>query len=217
MARRSYDNIILMQKNSYLGKFIVIEGLDGSGQSTQAGLLRNFLTEKGYGVVLTKEPTQDSQAGLKIRQILDKKIAGLAPQRLQELFAEDRKEHLKKVIIPALRQGKVVVSDRYFFSSFAYGAGSGAELEELIKLNEGCLMPDLTIILKVNPEVCMERIDQRGEPKTLFEEIEKLKKVWQVYQRLPERFENVYIIDGQKRIERVFQKVKNLIHLKLNL
>src|SRR4030043_67748 len=123
-----------MQKNSYSGKFIVIEGLDGSGQSTQTGLLRDFLIKKGQEVILTKEPTRDSEAGKKIKEILDEKIR-IEPQKLQDLFAQDRKEHLEKLIVPALKEGKTVISDRYFFSTFAYGAADGLDLEWLIKLN----------------------------------------------------------------------------------
>ena len=78
-------------------------------------------------------------------------------------------------------------------------------------------MPDLTIILKVSPEVCMERIGKRGEPQTLFEKAEKLRKVWQVYQLLPDRFENVYIIDGEKPIEVVHENVKTILQNKLNI
>lgn len=217
-----------MQKNPYSGKLIVFEGLDGSGQSTQASLLRDFLVSKGYKVILTKEPTKDSEAGKKIRQILNK-IDEERPRQLQELFTEDRAEHLEKLIIPALKEGKIVISDRYFFSSFAYGSASGVDLEELIVLNQEFLIPDLTIILKVRPEVCMERIGKRGEPQTFFEETEKLRKVWEVYEILPKFFENacpvafdkkaygVYIIDGEKPIKDVFEEIKSLVHSKLNL
>jgi len=206
-----------MIKNPHPGKFIVIEGLDGSGQSTQAELLRDFLAERGHDVVLTKEPTKDSEAAKKIHQALEKKDTGVEPRHLQELFAQDRGEHLEKLITPALKEGKIVISDRYFFSSFAYGAASGVELEKLIELNERFLLPELIIVLKVRPEVCMVRIGKRGEPQTFFEEKEKLAKVWQVYEVLPKRFENVYIINGEKPIEEVFEDIKNLVHSKLNL
>lgn len=199
-----------MRQNSHPGKFIVIEGLDGSGQSTQVKLLGDFLIKNGYNVVPTKEPTKDSEAGKKIRQILDKNTQ-VEPMDFQELFAKDRKEHLEKLIIPALKEGKTVISDRYFFSSFAYGASSGADLEQLIQINSEFLMPDLSIILKVKPEVCLERIGKRGEPQTLFEEKEKLIKTWETYKIMPERFENVYIIDGEKPIEEVRQNIKDIL------
>lgn len=203
-----------MIKNTYPGKFIVVEGLDGSGQSTQVSLLRDFFIGKGEQVVLTKEPTLDSQAGKKLREILDEKNK-IDPSQLQELFAHDRKEHLDNVIIPALKQGKIVISDRYFFSSFAFGASDGLDLEWLIKINNDFLLPDLTIILKVRPEVCISRIEKRGEPKTLFEKQEKLVKVWETYKIMPERFENVKIINGEESIKEVFDNIQKLVSFNL--
>jgi len=198
-----------MKNNPYPGKFIVFEGLDGSGQSTQAGLLKDFLIKKSYQVILTKEPTLDSEAGKRIRETLDKKFE-TEPSKLQELFAQDRKKHLENVIIPALKEGKIVISDRYFFSSFAYGASSGVNLDWLIKINNEFLLPDLTFILKVKPEVCLERIEKRNLKRTFFEEKEKLEKVWQNYQVLPARFENVYMIEGEKPKEAVFSQIKEI-------
>jgi dTMP kinase len=223
-----------MKNNCYPGTFIVIEGLDGSGQSTQAGLLKDFLVhaksarsakasrnadapmriKKGYQVVLTKEPTLDSRAGKKIRQVLDKKEK-ISPKKLQELFAEDRKEHLENVITPALKEGKIVISDRYFFSSFAYGTADGLDLEWLIKLNDEFLLPDLIFILKVSPKECMRRIKKRNKNRTLFEEKEKLEKVWQVYQILSKRFKNVRVIDGEKSIKEVFSQIKKIVLLSI--
>lgn len=199
-----------MQKNPCPGKFIVIEGLDGSGQSTQAELLRDFLIKEGCRVVLTKEPTQDSIAGRKIKKVLDKMIE-VEPRLLQELFTEDRKEHLENLIIPALKEEKIVISDRYFFSTFAFGASDGLDLDWLIKINDEFLLPDLTFILKVSPEICIQRIEKRGKEKKLFEKKEKLKKVWQTYETLPNRFENVYMINGEKSKEEVFSQIKNIV------
>lgn len=207
-----------MKENSYLGKFIVIEGLDGSGQSTQSKLLKDFLIKKRFKVILTKEPTLNSEAGKKIRRVLDKKEK-TPPKKLQELFANDRKEHLKKIIIPALKKGKIVISDRYFFSSFAYGAADGLNLQWLIKINDKFLLPDLTFILKVSPKICIKRIEKRnkGKERTLFEEKDKLAKVWEIYKILPKKFENIEIIDGEKKIKDVFTKIKEKVLLKLNL
>lgn len=203
-----------MEKNSYQGKFIVFEGLDGSGQSTQASLLRGFLIEKNYQVVLTKEPTIQSEAGRRIKEVLEKR-SEITPSGLQELFAKDRGEHLRNIVIPSLKEGRAVISDRYFFSSFAYGASEGLDLEWLIRINNDFLLPDLTIILEVRPEVCISRIEGRGSEKTLFEKKEKLAKVWEVYEKLPVRFENVKVIDGEKPIEEVFSQVKEAVLSKI--
>ncbi|MEK7061708.1 MAG: dTMP kinase, partial [Patescibacteria group bacterium] len=169
-----------MIKHNYPGKFIVIEGLDGSGKSAQIELLVNFLEEIGRKVILTKEPTIDSEAGKKIKQVLIGEVK-IEPLELQSLYVQDRKEHLEKKVIPALKEGKFVVSSRYAFSTFAYGASDGLDMDLLIKMNEQFLLPDLTIIIDVLPESCILRIESRGEPKELFEKKEKLTKVNEFY------------------------------------
>lgn len=204
-----------MKKNPYPGKFVILEGLDGSGQSTQVELLSDFSKRKGQAVVSIKEPTLNSQAGQKIREVLDEKIK-IEPAQLQKLFAQDRKEHLKNLIEPALKQGKIVISDRYFFSSFAFGA-LDLDLEWLIKLNNDFILPDITFFLDVKPEICLARIKKRGEEIKLFEKKEKLAKVWQNYKLILNRFENTYIIDGEKSIEEVFEQIKKVVVDKLNL
>ena len=103
------------------GKFIVFEGPDGSGQSTQAELLRVALWSKGRQVLVTKEPTKESEASKKISDALNKRIS-ITPEEFQKLFVEDRRDHLLKTIIPALERGTFVISDRYFFSTLAFGA-----------------------------------------------------------------------------------------------
>jgi dTMP kinase len=203
-----------MQKNVYRGKFIVFEGLDGSGQTTQAGLLKDFLTNEGYKVFLTKEPTQNSSVGRKIREVLDKKTE-IVSRDLQELFTQDRREHLEKEIIPALERGEMVVCDRYFFSTFAFGASTGLDLGWLIKINNDFLMPDITFLLKVSPEICVQRIEKRGEGVKFFEKKEKLAKVWETYRILPEKFENIYLINGEKSAGEVFEEIKKIIEAKV--
>lgn len=201
-----------MIKNSFHGKLIVIEGLDGSGHTTQAGLLEKFFIKKGYQIILTKEPTSDSTAGRKIRQVLDKKEK-ISPKKLQELFAKDRGEHLKNKVIPALRAGKTVISDRYFFSSFAYGLSDGLDLNWLIKINDKFLLPDITFILKVSPKICLSRIERRGSARTLFEKEKKLAQVWQKYKILPRMFKNVKIINSEQSIESVFKNIRKSIRI----
>jgi dTMP kinase len=205
----------MMQKNPYPGKFIVFEGLDGSGQSTQTKLLGSFSEKKGYQVILTKEPTLDSRAGRRIREALDEKIS-IEPDELQQLFAQDRKEHLEKLIIPNLKKGKIVISDRYFFSSFAYGS-IDLDLNWLIELNKDFILPDIIFFLEVRPEICLERIEKRGERIALFEKKEKLEKVWRNYKQVLDRFDNVYIINGEESIEEVFEQIKKIVTKELKI
>jgi len=205
-----------MINNFYKGKFIVFEGLDGSGRSTQVKKIGEFLVNKGFNIVLTKEPTQDSEAGRKIKKILIEKIE-TEPLELQKLYAQDRKEHLEKKVIPALKEGKLVISDRYFFSTFAYGSAHGANLEELIKLNSGFLYPDLIFLFKVSARICLERIEKRGGPKELFEKQEMLEKVSRAYEGLLLRFQNFQTVDAEKSEEEVLEQIKKILEEKLNV
>ena len=196
-----------MEKNSHKDKFIVFEGLDGSGQSTQAQLLKDYLEEnKKVPVVLTKEPTDEPPIGSLIRQILKKKIS-VSPAAFQLLFCADRSEHLEKIIKPALEENKYVISDRYFYSTIAYGS-LGLDTNWLIEVNKPFLSPDVIFLLKVRPQVCMERIDKNRDKREFFEENEKLQKVWQTYEILSQKFSNIKIIDGEKSIKEVFEEVK---------
>lgn len=199
-----------MIKNNYSGKFIVVEGLDGSGKSAQVDLLVDFLKENGRDVVITKEPTMDSEAGRKIKQALRKEIK-VEPLELQKLYVEDRREHLNNKVIPALKDGKCVVSSRYAFSTFAYGSSDGLDINYLIELNKNFLLPDLTIIINTNPESCINRIEGRGEPKELFEQKEKLTKVNDVYKIIPILFKNVVVLDGEKTISEVSEDVRKIV------
>lgn len=202
-----------MQPNSYPGKFIVFDGLDGSGQSTQATKLVAYLNERfknkfGYpGAHLTKEPTTFLIGGL-IRSQLTHDWKS-SPECLQLLFAADRAHHLEKEVIPLLELGVTVVSDRYAFSSFAFG---GLELDRdwLFKVNEKFLLPDLTFFLKVSPRVCIERIKTNRFETTLFEHEEIMRRVWVNYQKLAEKFQNVHIINGERPPDKVFEEIAKI-------
>lgn len=201
------------KRNHFPGTFIVFEGLDGSGQSTQAGLLRDFFIQKGFKALLTKEPTAGTEAGKKIRKILDKKIKS-GPRHLQELYAQDREEHLKNVIVPGLQKGKIVISDRYFFSSFAFGRAHGAALDYLLKINKNFLIPDITFFLDVRTNICLERIQKRGNARTLFENKEKFEKVYQNYKNVFKKFKDtakIHFINGGRPIKKVFEQVQKKI------
>ncbi len=199
-----------MIKHNYPGKFIVIEGLDGSGKSSQIDLLVAFLQVKNKEVILTAEPTKESEAGIKIRKILKGEIKA-EPMERQNLFVQDRKEHLERKIIPALQRGTWVVCSRYIFSTLAFGSADGLDFEELRKMNQDFLLPDVTIFLNVSPEECIKRIEARGEQKELFEKLDQLKKVDSYYQKMPAMFENFYVVEGGNEISVVFEKIKKII------
>ena len=194
-----------MKQNLYKGRFIVFEGLDGSGQSTQVKLLKEYFDRQGLAAILTKEPTQWTEAGKKIKDALEGREE-IAPLKLQELFCEDRREHLEKEIIPVLKNGKIVVCDRYFFSTLAFG-GINVPIEKLKILNQDFLYPDMIFYLQVRPEVCVERINQRGKGVKFFEKLEKLKKVAANYAELAKKFQGVKVLNGEKKIKEIHQEV----------
>jgi len=194
-----------MHKNKYLGKFIVFEGLDGSGQSTQAEKLYNFFKKKDHSVILTKEPVYDNISGKKIRQVL-RKNKQITLGKLQKLFIQNRKEHLNELIIPSLKKNTIVISDRYFLSTCAFG-GINLNREWLIRLNNKFILPDAIFYLDVHAEICLKRIKKRGENFEFFEEKEKLIKVRQNYKELIKRFSNAHLINGELSKENVFKNV----------
>jgi dTMP kinase len=147
------------------GTFITLEGPEGCGKSTQAGLLAEDIRRRGREVVLTAEPGGAPICD-QIRSILLEPKEGLAVEAELLLYLAARAQHVREVILPALRRGACVISDRYADSSVAYqGYGRGVDLEVLDRLNAfatGGLMPDLTILLDLSVEVGLERQKQRN-------------------------------------------------------
>ncbi|MGC8662611.1 MAG: dTMP kinase [Candidatus Micrarchaeia archaeon] len=189
------------------GLFVVFEGLDGAGSTTQASLLESYL-RKEKKVLLTKEPTSGIVGGL-IRATLQGDLS-ISSETLQLLFAADRSYHLKKEIEPALAKDYVVISDRYFFSSLAYGVSSGLDKGWLVKINEKFRLPDVSIFIDVNPEVCIKRISNNRFAAELFEKEESLKKVRWEYMTLSKEY-NFNIVDGEGSIEVTHKKVLEII------
>jgi len=192
-----------------MGFFVVFEGLDGSGSSTQAQLLERYFKMKQRAVMSTKEPTNNLIGGLIRGQLTHEWKSSM--ECLQLLFAADRAHHLEKEIIPALRRNFVVISDRYKLSSIAYGSLE-ADTEWLREINKQFREPDLTILLKVSPDTCVKRMDKRHVIE-LFEKRDKLTKVWDVYKTFAS--DNVVIIDGERPIDDVFAEVIENVNEKL--
>ncbi|MFA6006661.1 MAG: dTMP kinase [Candidatus Paceibacterota bacterium] len=192
------------------GKFIVFEGLDGSGKSAQIELFIKYLTEHRHDVLQTEEPTSRGESPFsdEIDDVLKHKKS-LTPKELQELFVKDRKWHVEQVIIPALDAGKTVVSDRYLFSTVAFGS-LNLDVEWLKQINEPFPIPDLTFIFIARPEVCLQRITKNGRELELFEKTEKLRKAGEIYAKMPEWYPNVYLIDGERSVEEIHKEVINL-------
>ena len=196
--------------------FIVIEGPDGAGKTTQAGILKNEFERCGSKVYLTKEPTNVSEAGKKIRRVL-KHQDSVDAIDLQKLFIEDRGRHIDNEIIPALDRREIVICDRYFFSTFAYGTIDKKDVSDLINLNKNFILPDITIVLSVNPENCIKRLDGRTDGKEIFERVDKLAKVNDFYKAMQWQFPNIEVLDGEGRIEEINSKIISLLKAKLGI
>ena len=140
-----------------LGKFIVLEGLDGSGKTTQARRLAHALSEIGIEALYTKEPT-DGQWGRACRQYAQGKIEARKGEVLG-WFLNDREEHLDNEIIPALKSGKWVVCDRYEASTWAYQGAAGVDLKDCMNM----LQPDVQLFIDTPLYECLRRIEFRGD------------------------------------------------------
>jgi dTMP kinase len=196
------------------GKLIVFEGIDGAGLTTQSQMLEKYLKEKKYEVVLTKEPTNNLIGGI-IRAALKKEWL-TSNRTLQLLFSADRAHHLEKEIIPALEDGKIVISDRYFISTIAYGM---IELEKgwLKALNSKFLLPDIIFIIDVPVEVSIERIKASRFGFELFEEKKKLEKIRNNFLELSKEYKNCFVINGNRSIEEVHKEIVKIVEEKLKL
>lgn len=162
------------------GKLIVFEGVDGTGKSTQIGLLKQYLEEQGKEVVTSFEPTH-GEWGRRVR------AAAASGQRLEvqkevEYLLRDRREHVQKVILPALTEGKWVLLDRYYPSMMAYQGATGEDVEEIRRRNEAFApAPDMAIWLDIPVQEALRRVQNRAHEKDAFEQANFLEAVARIY------------------------------------
>lgn len=187
------------------GFFICVEGLDGCGKTTQAKLLVKALKES-YNAVYTAEPSR-GEIGTFIKKycLHGKKRLSSIVEAL--LFAADRFEHVKNEISPTLKKEKLVVSDRYVYSSLAYQGATGLDLEWIKKINEHALRPDLAIFIDVNPEVVIKRLKPK---KSVMENLKTQCKVRKVYMKFVENGE-LTKVDGNKSKKKVANEILTVV------
>ena len=180
-----------MQKR---GAFIVIEGLDGSGKTTQARLLVQKL-RNSHKAVYTTEPSR-GKIGSFIREccLFEEKRLDSATEAL--LFAADRIEHIQNEVVPALNKGLLVISDRYLYSSLAYQGSTGLSLEWIEAINKHALKPDLAVFIDVAPETVMQRLNRK---KSVMETLETQRQVREVYLKFVAN-DDMVRIDGDKLV-----------------
>ncbi len=200
------------------GKFIVFEGIDGSGKSTQIQNILKKFKAQGIKFYTTFEPT-DGPVGYLIRQMLTGKIK--TDQRtIASLFAADRTDHLtnqKNGIKQKIDHGQMVLCDRYYFSSYAYHA-QYIDLDWVIHLNSlnaEILKPDLTIFIDVDPDICIERIKLSRSQFEMYEKIDVMKKVrtnyFKAFEILKDK-EKIVVVDGNKSLQKVEDSIINEIN-----
>jgi dTMP kinase len=202
-------------KNTF---FIAFEGIDGSGKSTQVKLLTDKLKAEGFNIYTTFEPT-DSPIGSIIRDIFKHKIEA-DHKTIAALFLADRLNHLQNKtngIIKMMEEGYTVISDRYYFSSYAYH-GTHVDMDWVIQANSLCadmLRPDLTIFIDVPPAVCMERLNKGRNVIELYESLENLKSVREKYVEAFDKLkdeETIAIINGDRSPESIFNDTWEKVH-----
>ncbi len=197
-----------------MSKFIVVEGLDGTGKTTQIKILAEHIKAKGRAVEITAEPTAHPTGKL-IRRILSGEVK-TTPWSLAALFLSDRIVHNKADdgIERMLSDGKTVISDRYYYSTFAY-QGHETDLNWAMDMHFNCpevRKPDLVLFLTMAPEKCVERIraNRPDEAIEIYENVESLTKISRqfgtVFEKLKDR-ENIVYIDADGTIEEVSRRL----------
>lgn len=162
------------------GILIAMEGIDGTGKSTQLRLLGRYLRGKGCPVIETREPT-NGPFGRKIRELYVDRGKYSVEQEL-ELFIGDRRQHVREVIEPALAGGRIVLTDRYYYSTAAYQGAAGMDPGEVFARNRFAPRPDLVIMLTMRPEISLVRIQEsRGEELNDFEQEDQLRRVAELF------------------------------------
>jgi dTMP kinase len=200
------------------GFFITFEGLDGSGKTTQIKLLYDYLKGKGLDVITTVEPG-GTGIGKKIRKILlDKDNHGISYKTETFLFLASRAELVSKVISPALSNGSIVICDRFFDSTVVYqGVARGLGVDRIMDMclwATGGVVPDITILLSVEPDKGRKRMDKASKEKDRLE-LEKdnfRRKVYEGYLSIAGKHKDRFVvIDGGKDIEDIFEEVKRKV------
>ena len=203
------------------GYFISFEGIDGSGKSTQIQKLAEFLEARNFEIVITREPG-GSAGGEEIRNLLLRgNIDRWSPETEILLFTAARRDHLERIILPALEEGKVVICDRFTDSTRMYQGMRGVNLRNLVDtLNEKVINfePDLTIVIDINPEISLKRAKSRKTVEERFEDFgaDLQMKMRKGFLELAKEFSNrIEVVNGQQSIDKLAQDICSLVKAKL--
>ena len=204
------------------GYFISFEGIDGSGKSTQIQKLAEFLGALDFDIVITREPG-GSVGGEEIRNLL---LQGNVDRWSAEieilLFTAARRDHLERIILPALKEGKIVICDRFTDSTRMYQGMRGANLRNLVdSLNEKVINfdPDLTIIIDINPEISLKRAKSRKTVEERFEDfgVDLQMKMRKGFIELAKEFgDRIEVVDGQQSVDKLAQDIGSLVKAEIS-
>jgi dTMP kinase len=210
------------RRNPYKGVYIALEGIDGSGKTTQVEKLAQHFKNQGREVITTREPRKEE--GI-IGDLIQKILLGrtqIPPVAFQYLFSADREIHHEELVIPSLQEGKVVISDRCFWSAVPYGLlDRKSKLEEntieymlaaqsILSMYHQFVVPDNTFYLDIPLDTAMQRIDKTNEEREIYEDKEKLEKTIKGYRWLLREFKDEFtLIDAMKPVERVTEEIVN--------
>jgi dTMP kinase len=185
------------------GFLIAIEGIDGAGKTTQAAQIQERLQQRKLCVIKTKEPTTGKWG----QMLRDSAVTGrLSLEEELDAFVKDRREHVDALLNPKLRQGHIVIVDRYYFSNMAYQGARGMDPEEIRKRNEEFAPePDLLVILDLEPKLGLDRVRKRGDKANLFEQTDALTKARAIFNSIKKPYS--YRLDATQEPE----KLTNLI------
>ncbi len=195
------------------GFLISVEGIDGTGKTTQVELLKEWFEQKGKSAVSLKEPTS-GQYGSEIARLAT--TGGLSDVKKElQLFMLDRREDVEEHIEPALKDGKVVIMDRYYQSNMAYQGARGLDPQRIREENEAFSpKPDLIIVLDINPKKCMRRVNSRKNVVRHFENEAYLRDVRRIYLEIGKE-PNAVIIKTDKPLDHVHKQIIEAVKNKL--
>ncbi len=197
------------------GRLIAFEGLDGSGKSTQLERLAARLRASGCDVVTTREPTE-FPSGQRIREMA-RSGEELEPEEELRWFVEDRRVHVDEVITPALRADRIILTDRYYLSTVAYQGARGLDYEKILGDSEDQFpIPDLVLLLEIDPQIAFERVHARGsEIEGVFEQRDFLSRVASVFDIL----DCTYLerLSGEGELDQIEAIIAERVRLRLGL
>ena len=203
------------------GYFVSFEGIDGSGKSTQIQYLAKYLETLGFDVIITREPG-GSVGGEQIRKLLlQGEVDRWSPETELLLFTAARRDHLERIILPALDDGKIVICDRFTDSTRLYQGMRGPNLRNLVELlNEKVIMcdPDLTIIIDINPETALNRAKSRKTVEERFEDfgVELQMKMRKGFIELAKEFgDRIEVVNGQQSVDKVANDICSIFKARL--